>query len=110
MSDYKVEFPSYDDVLPSLHGFHDSSWHNDSCPSITKILKDGYYVVIYCDYKDSNLSDWNSKDYNRYSVVVGNDNYYSNGQYVLQTNDWNSVKEMVSKIDDAFIRDIHWDF
>jgi hypothetical protein len=42
--------------------------------------------------------------------VVGNDEYYSNGKYVLQTNDWNAVKEMVSKIDDAFIRDIHWDF
>ena len=110
MSDYKVAFPNYDDVLPSLHGFHDSSWKDDSCPSITKILRGGYYIVIYCDYKNPNLSDWGSKDYKRYSVVVGNDEFYGNGKYVLQSNNWSEVKGLVSKIDDAFIRDIHWDF
>jgi hypothetical protein len=35
---YLSEFPNYDDELPAIDGFEDSSWHNDACPSLTKEL------------------------------------------------------------------------
>ena len=42
-------FPDYDDTLPKIDGFVDSSYGNDTCPSIySKSLG----LLIHCDYKD----------------------------------------------------------
>jgi hypothetical protein len=70
---YKNEFPDFDDVLPSLEGFQDSSWHNDACPSLRMELKDGKYWHIFMDYKDQNLSDFADIDpttYKRFAISL----------------------------------------
>jgi hypothetical protein len=42
-------FPDYDDVLPIIDGFVDSSYGNDTCPSIHN---ETLGLTIHCDYKD----------------------------------------------------------
>jgi hypothetical protein len=42
-------FPDYDDTLPKIAGFVDSSYGNDTCPSI---YSESLGLLIYCDYKD----------------------------------------------------------
>jgi len=41
-------FPDYDDQLPTIAGFVDSSYGNDLCPSI---YSETLGLRIYCDYK-----------------------------------------------------------
>jgi len=42
-------FPDYDDVLPTIDGFADSSYGNDTCPSIHN---ETLGLTIHCDYAD----------------------------------------------------------
>ena len=42
-------FPDYDDELPAIDGFVDSSYGNDTCPSIHS---ETLGLTIHCDYKD----------------------------------------------------------
>ena len=51
---YLQEFPNYDDTLPTLEGFSDSSWHNDVCPSISDDNDSDpeECIFIFCDYKE----------------------------------------------------------
>lgn len=73
MQNYLQEFPHFDDVLPTLEGFHDSSWHNDACPSLTMELPNGNYWQIFIDYKDQNLSDFadiDPTDYKRFAISL----------------------------------------
>jgi len=51
MSDYKSEFPHYDDTLTLPDGWEDISWHNDACPSFQKVFGDVTFR-IFCDFKD----------------------------------------------------------
>ncbi len=56
MSDYKSEFPHYDDTLTLPDGWEDISWHNDSCPSFQKVFGDVMFR-IFCDFKDPDLRE-----------------------------------------------------
>ena len=51
MTDYKDEFPDYDDTLSLPEGWTDISWHNDACPSFVRKFGDVEYR-IFCDYVD----------------------------------------------------------
>ena len=73
---YKHEFPNFDDVLPTLEGFHDRSWHNDACPSLMMELPNGFYWHIFMDYKDQDLSDFADIDpttYKRFAISLMDD-------------------------------------
>ena len=50
MSNYKIEFPEYDDTLNIPDGWVDISWHNNACPSISKTVNKEWSVDIWCDY------------------------------------------------------------
>ena len=55
------EFPEYDDVLTIPRGWTDTSWHNNACPSIAKeITSKKLSVVIWCDYKNPSMRDFNN--------------------------------------------------
>jgi len=98
-SKYKIEFPDYDDTLPELEGFTDSSWRNDACPSISKEIGDASStlhpktIAIFVDYKDRSLSDApDDGDYYRYVVVELTPWAGKNEQRtLLATNDWSEV-------------------
>ena len=51
MSNYKEEFPLYDDTLELPKGWQDVSWRNDSCPCFRREIGDVNFQ-IYCEYKD----------------------------------------------------------
>ena len=72
MSLVKNAFPRYDDTLPALEGFEDYSYKNDSCPCIGKLFNDSDYLMIYCDYKDPELSECHDGggDYYRYCIML----------------------------------------
>jgi len=44
-----IYFSDYDDTLPQIAGFVDSSYGNDTCPSI---FSETLGLLIHCDYKD----------------------------------------------------------
>ena len=73
MSLVKNAFPRYDDTLPVLEGFSDYSYKNDACPCIGKQFGDDQYLMIYCDYKNPELSECYSSDddaYYRYCIIL----------------------------------------
>jgi hypothetical protein len=47
MSHYLKEFPDYDAPLPTLEGFSDDSWHNDTCPSL---VNPALGLKLWCEY------------------------------------------------------------
>jgi hypothetical protein len=97
--DYKVEFPRYDDELPTLKGFEDSSWHNDACPSLMKYIDDkGTFVQIFCDYKnkeESDFADLDGDDYYRFTVMLAN----SEADWAItltESNYWKTIEEYIT--------------
>ena len=63
---YLREFPDYDncvlfesvrDELAPL-GLVDSSWHNDSCPSLVAQVSDETYLQVHIDYKARELREY----------------------------------------------------
>lgn len=53
-----VEFPDFDDTLPVIEGFEDSSWHNDASPSM---MNKELHLLLWIDYVDparSEFPDW----------------------------------------------------
>ena len=99
---YLQEFPSYDDTLPTLEGFEDSSWHNDACPSLIKYLEKDTYLQIFCDYKNKELSDFADilgDDYARFSVSYFNPEQDLNSQHLFQSNDWADIEQFIENIE-----------
>lgn len=93
---YKKEFPLFDDVLPSIEGFYDSSWHNDSCPSLGKELKNGAFVSVFVDYKNKELSDFadlEGENYKRFRVGLTN----QIGEYIVlfESNNFKEIKNYI---------------
>ena len=72
MSLIEYAFPNYDDTLPVLEGFSDYSYKNDACPCIGKQFNDDDYLMIYCDYKNPELSECHDggEDYYRYCIML----------------------------------------
>jgi hypothetical protein len=98
--DYKTEFPRYDDELPTLKGFEDSSWHNDACPSLMRHIDDaGTFIQIFCDYKDQAESDFADLDgdaYRRFSIMLANaQSDWSIALY--ESNSWEDIKDYLER-------------
>ena len=106
MNRYKQEFPNFDDDLPTIEGFFDCSWHNDSCPSImgyynpkTKQIdgEDEPFIQIYIEYKNPDLRDWRGIE--RFHVINHLDiDEDFNGQLMLSTDLWDDVLNKVKEL------------
>lgn len=93
------EFPSYDDMkgfadlLAKLPGFHDSSWHNDTCPSMHH---EGTNTRIWVEYADPEKRENPGK---RFVIERGD---AGDTETILETDlgsdviDWFSVVDTVS--------------
>lgn len=64
MSHYLREFPDYDSTLPSLDGFIDNSWHNDTCPAMINTTWD---FVLFCEYENPSLRESGGKKFALYN-------------------------------------------
>jgi hypothetical protein len=98
MSNYKHAFPHFDDTLPTLAGFYDSSWKNDACPSITKDLGNETYLQIFIDYKDQTKSDFYDvakEHYSRFHVNLDKPNEWLDSKFLFSSNDWASVENFI---------------
>lgn len=97
---YIEEFPRYDDKLPTLKGFEDSSWHNDACPSLMKHIDDkGTFIQIFCDYKNKEESDFADLDgdaYRRFSVMLANAETDWNVA-LYESNNWDDIVEYLHR-------------
>jgi hypothetical protein len=108
MANYKTEFPDYDDTLPELEGFTDSSWRNDACPSLSKEISDDLHpktITIFVDYKNFALSEFpevffnDHGDYYRFVVFEFRPWAKENEQRVLlATNDWSEVSDFAANL------------
>jgi hypothetical protein len=98
---YKTAFPRFDDTLPTLEGFYDSSWHNDACPSITKDLGNDRYLKIYIDYKDKERSDFRDMEdehYFRFAVYLEKPEEDCNAEFLLQSKDWAEIEKFIKEL------------
>lgn len=102
---YKAEFPDYDDTLPALEGFADSSWRQDACPSLSKEVSvvpevsNPPVLTVFVDYKDPSLREQCDQGF-RYAVVLftphaGDDEMKT----LLATSDWSDVVTFVEGIE-----------
>ena len=48
------EIPS---VIRDAEGIEDMSWHNDTCPSFGRELRDGSVIKIFCEHPDPEQRD-----------------------------------------------------
>jgi len=96
---YKTEFPRYDDELPTLKGFTDSSWHNDACPSLMKHIDEiGTFIQIFCDYKDQEESDFAdiTENYHRFNIMLAN----AEADWsiaLFESNSWEDIKDYLQR-------------
>lgn len=107
MQNYLDEFPRFDDVLPTLEGFHDSSWHNDACPSLTMDLPNGFRWQIFVDYKDQNESDFADIDpanYKRFAISLFDDEGFQH-----QGENFDTFEELTKWLND-FMANEHYKF
>lgn len=82
-------FPEYDDTFAIPDGWHDVSWRNNACPSISKncgLLDQKLCIVIWCDYKDPTMRDWGI-DSKQFAVSIestdefGEEHYHQKGWF-----------------------------
>lgn len=83
-------FPDYDDTLPTIAGFADSSWGNDTCPSIHS---ETLGLTIHCDYADEAKRE--IEGCTRYGVSD------VDGESLLETDDLAEVLAFVADYDGA---------
>lgn len=92
---YLKEFPSFDDVLPTIERFYDDSWHNDSCPSLRCELRGGDYAKLWCNYKDANLRETHGK---RYTLTFyKNEDFSDDYLNLFSTDDIEEMKGYISQ-------------
>jgi hypothetical protein len=107
MSIVKNAFPRYDDTLPVLEGFSDFSYKNDACPCIGKQFGDDQYLMIYCDYKNPELSECYRSDddaYYRYCIILDLPMVQFNGKVLGNFETIEQVKSFIAnKTLDDFI-------
>jgi hypothetical protein len=56
--DVREQFPSFEDDLPVIDGFDDSSWRHDAAPSLTDYE---HNLQLFVDHLDPSLSDWRNE-------------------------------------------------
>ena len=98
---YLHAFPRFDDTLPTLEGFYDSSYQNDACPSITKDLPNKQYLQIYIDYKnkaESDFYDVPAERYFRFQVYLDKPEEELNPEILLKSNDWTEIEQFIKEL------------
>jgi hypothetical protein len=83
-------FPDYDDQLPTIDGFIDASYGNDTCPSIHN---ETLGLTIHCDYADVNKRE--NEGCTRYGVSD------AGGDSLFETDSLAEVLAFIADYDDA---------
>ena len=62
---------AFDELSKSLPDFYDSSWKNDTCPSLHKWVDEDaeHYIQIFIDYKNPELREHES--FSEFLVTIG---------------------------------------
>ena len=84
--------------MPMLDGFEDSTYGNDSAPSISKSLGNDFYLQLWVDYPTSykHLSDFaDTKEYTQYHLSLVNDEIDVHDG-LLNTNDLSEVEQTIN--------------
>jgi len=99
MSLIEYAFPRYDDTLPVLEGFSDYSYKNDACPCIGKQFGEDQYLMIYCDYKNPELSECHdgSDTYYRYCIILDLPMVQFNGKVLGNFETIEQVKSFIAE-------------
>jgi hypothetical protein len=93
MSNYRIEFPKYDDVLMLSNDWIDSSWHNDVSPSFEKQIGDIKYK-IWCDFKDPDRREVGGK---QFTVAVYDQNEFEELQDLADFDTLQEALDFVNK-------------
>ena len=95
MPNYRNCFPDYDDTLPKLEGFFDSSYKNDSCPSLSDDADPDpeNCIYIFCDYKEPTRREGGETS-PRFRVLNG----YATGNYIFDSNNWGEVVQFIKEL------------
>jgi hypothetical protein len=82
-------FPDYDDQLPTIDGFADSSYGNDTCPSIHN---ETLGLTIHCDYADNTKREIGGCS--RYGISN------TDGQWLFDCDDIDAVLAFIADYDE----------
>jgi hypothetical protein len=86
------QFPSFDDDLPVIEGFEDSSWRHDAAPSLTDYENN---LQLFIDYLDPELSDWKKERLSgaagRFTLITV-DNGGAAGRLVTRSDDIEEIR------------------
>lgn len=95
--DYKTEFRHFDFDIPFIpDGFQDDSWHNNVCPSFTRVLNDRL-ITFWIDYKNPKKRE---RSFGKQFFVTSepNNDDINNVDLVFETNNWNVAMNKINKI------------
>ena len=69
---------AFDEIKALLPQFSESSWHNDTCPSLHYWIDESldYYIQVFIDYKDPSKRESNDLSMFCVSVNKGNEEVY----------------------------------
>jgi hypothetical protein len=91
-----ITHPDYDnhkdfEKLSTLSGFTDSSYKNDSCPSLMKWIdeKENHYIQLFVDYKDPSKRECSEQS--PYFIVVNR----NDEQYFYEAYTHNQIKTLI---------------
>lgn len=92
---FQTEFPDYPvadmPAMPAHGDFVDTSWHNDTCPSITS---DALGLHIWIDFADKSVREF--EDGPRF-IVVRQGHGIEVGETILETDDWDEVLSFIEQ-------------
>lgn len=88
MSHYLKEFPDYDAPLPTLEGFSDDSWHNDTCPSL---VNPALGLKLWCEYVNE---DKRESEGARYALHRHDD---SDNLLILESDSLDDIKKAIDE-------------
>ena len=86
---YKKIYPQYDDVLPYLAGWRDSSIVEDKMPSISRKYEN-HILKLTVDFKDQELRSMENRKKKRYTL-------YLDSEKITQHNSLDKIKNIISK-------------
>lgn len=88
MSHYLREFPDYDAELPTLEGFVDDSWHNDTCPSL---VNPALGLKLWCEYVNEDKRECGGA---RYALHRHDDN---DNSFIVESNNLDDIKKAIEE-------------
>ena len=96
MLDYKKEFRYFDFEIPPLpEGFTDDSWHNNICPSFTRVLGD-QLITFWVDYKNPKRRELGGKQ--SFVTTEPNNDDINDVDFVFETDSWQVAMNKINKL------------